>query len=223
MGWNLATANTNVTGTAILDDQRTVWQTYDPGLATTSPQNHQYYSKVVSAAEHQAMMTLGWKMSAIVEIPEDEPTTGIAWGNDRHQWVAYIHQNPGNTSRTLYGLMFGRDVNGNATLQIYGASGTKVVGKGYHEYSMIYDPSTGNTGVYIDGEFWKNVTGGNLAGSGSQMIYWGDNNNQPSAVEPRITNYDHIELGIVPEPRSLWLCGSGIFGMLLATRRRPSH
>lgn len=224
-GWSTSASATHVIGSSFNDNGTDVWRIYDPGTAagggTLANLN---YSATLGAALKDSVMASGWELSATVKIPDTDPTSGEAWALGSNTWVGFIANNTAAGNRQLWALQWGRDANGNAIVSAYGASGSLTLSPGYHDYSVVYDSLTSLATISIDGEVWKTYSGGAIAGTGSNQVYWGDNNSQAVVQPERAAYYASVQFAqttAVPEPSRALLV---ILACALATRvrRRPA-
>lgn len=219
-GWN-RTSTTTVEAGAYTDNGHEVWRVYDPGLAAGSGvYTNLTYVASLNAALKDSVIESGWQLSATLSMPTDDPNDSIAWSNGSNTWVGFIVNDGDTGNRRAWALTFGRDVDGKTLLSAYGSGGALTLDPGYHDYSMLYDPLTSLATITVDGEVWKTYTGGVISGTGTNQVYWGDNNGQSATQTPRAAYYESIELSIAPEPSRLAFLLLGAAGLCTARRRR---
>lgn len=225
-GWATSASATHVIGSSYNDGGTNVWRIYDPGTAagggTLANLN---YSATLNAALKDSVMTSGWELSASVKVPDSDPTSGEAWVLGSNTWVGFIANNAAAGNRQLWALQWGRDASGNTIVSAYGASGSLTLTPGYHDYSIVYDPLTSLATIRIDGEVWKTYSGGPIAGTGSNQVYWGDNNSQPALQPERSAYYASVQFSqttAVPEPSRALLVLLACGFITLARRRRTT-
>lgn len=226
-GWTSG-GTTNVIGSTYNDNGTSVWRIYDPGTAAVpGTLSNLTYAATLGAALKDSVMSSGWELSATIKVPEADPTTGEAWGNGSNTWVGFIANNAATGNRQLWALQWGRDAQGNTLLSSYGVSGTLVLTPGYHDYSIVYDPLTALATISVDGEVWRSTyAGGPIAGTGTNQVYWGDNNSQPSAQPARSAYYAAVNFAVttttVPEPsRLVLLLAAGCIWVTYRKRKEP--
>ena len=220
-GWG-GTGTSTVTGQAFDDNGRQVWRVYDPGLAAVSGSvvTNRTYGRTITEAMKNSVMDQGWELSATLSIPTDDPAGGNVIGVSSNIWVGFIANE--ETGRRLWALQWGRAANGDTLVSAYGVSGTLTLSPGYHDYSMLYDPLTELVSIYVDGEFWKTYNGGVLTGSGTNQIYWGDNNGQSTVQDPRAAYYESVTFSAmtIPEPSRMLLMVIGSLSLIWHRKRR---
>lgn len=220
-GWGGTTTST-VVGEAFNDNGRQVWRVYDPGLAAVSGSvvTNRTYGTTISESQKNSVIDQGWELSATLSIPTNDPAGGSVIGVSSNIWVGFIANE--EAGRRLWALQWGRAANGDTLVSAYGVSGTLTLAPGYHDYSMIYNPLTELVTISVDGTVWKTYSGGVLTGSGTNQVYWGDNNGQNTVQDPRAAYYESVTFSttVVPEPSRMLLMVIG--GICLMGYRKRS-
>lgn len=224
-GWAKSTsaATTIVTSayTDIADNHRESWRIYDPGAISGG--TGLYYLASLTAPKVVDLLSTGWEYNATIKVPTLDPNENSAWTTGSNTWVGFLAANDGLGNRRAWALMFGRNATGGTIVSVYGGT-NKTLDPGYHDYSMVYDPSTRLATVSIDGEVWlTNYAGSNQgAAGGSNLLYWGDNNAQSTTQTARAAYYESVEFiqySAVPEPGRMLLLSSALVVWALRRRR----
>jgi hypothetical protein len=219
-GWG-GTSTSTVVGEAFNDNGRQVWRVYDPGLAAVSGSviTNRTYAATLNEAQKNSVIDQGWELSATISIPTNDPASGSVIGVSSNIWVGFIANE--EAGRRLWALQWGRAANGDTLVSAYGVSGTLTLAPGYHDYSLLYDPLTELVTISVDGEVWKTYSGGLLTGSGSNQVYWGDNNGQSVVQDPRAAYYESVTFSTnIPEPSRMLLIVMGSMGLIWQRKRR---
>lgn len=218
-GWSRSIVTSTVIGEAYDDNGTPVWRLTDPGDPGASSA-HLYYHGTVNATNLNTALTQGWELSATIKIPENDPTSGVAWTTSSNTWLGFIAPEATNVRR-YWALIFGRSATGDTLVQANGGGPVKTLAPGYHDYSLVYDPVTARVTISIDGEVWQTGYNGTTTAGSTATVYWGDNNSQSADIPNRSAYYESVQfsVGAVPEPSRFLLLGLGVL-MLQARRRR---
>ncbi|WP_157210948.1 PEP-CTERM sorting domain-containing protein [Verrucomicrobium spinosum] len=223
-GWakSASGATTIVTSayTDTADSNRESWRIYDPGEASGG--TGLYYQAVLTAPKTADILSTGWEYNATLKVPTLDPNENTAWSTGSNTWVGFLAANDGLGNRRAWALMFGRNATGGTVVSLFGGT-SRTLDPGYHDYSMVYDPTTKLATVSIDGEVWlTNYAGSNQgAAAGSNLVYWGDNNSQSASQTARAAYYESVEFiqySTAPEPGRMLLFSSAL--VVWAMRRR---
>lgn len=224
-GWTKSTsaATTIVTSayTDTADGNRESWRIHDPGAASGG--TGLYYQAILTAPKAADILSTGWEYNATLKVPTLDPNENTLWTTGSNTWVGFLVANDGLGNRRAWALMFGRSATGDTVVSLFGGS-SKTLTPGYHDYSMVYDPTTKLATVSIDGTVWlSNYAGSNQgAAAGSNLLYWGDNNAQSATQTARAAYYESVEFiqySAVPEPGRLLLLSSALVVWALRRRR----
>lgn len=201
--WSSSGTNTYVQAQILETSGELAWRISDPGTAAvTGTTANRWYKHSVTGEPRGAMTQQGWEATMRLKIPDllEDPSTAT-WSRNSNTWlsISMLNATAGNST---YALMFGRNASGVASVQGYQNAGVKSLSSGFHDYKILYDPSVSTTtaAVYIDGEFWQNITPSTNPTGTSAEIVWGDNLSQSSASEARTAYYANVALAIIPEP-----------------------
>lgn len=224
-GWakSASGATTIVTSayTDTADSNRESWRIYDPGA--TSGGTGLYYQTSLTAPKVTDILSTGWEYNATIKVPTLDPNENVAWPTGSNTWVGFLAANDGSGNRRAWALMFGRNATGGTIVSVFGGT-NRTLAPGYHDYSMVYDPTTKLTTVSIDGEVWLTDYAGSNQGAagGSSLLYWGDNNAQSLPQTARAAYYESVEFiqySAVPEPGRMLLLSSALVVWALRRRR----
>lgn len=215
-GWTFS--GTVQTG-AVVNDQESgidAWRVYEQGGTNAGT-----YNKTLTTTQLSDALSTGWTLDATIRyVPPDDL---IKLDPTNNAWCTLLIDEGVAGKRDLYGLYFGNDAEGNTDVRLFGASQAFKVTPGYHDYQLIWDPSTSLASFYIDGELkLEGYGGGTIDNTGTSRVYWGDNTTTNAAVG-RGAHYSYVGLtigtAVIPEPNRMCLFVMGA-GTLLR-RRRP--